>query len=145
MTNADTGQWVPTQGRVCIENAGRSNAMYWIRVLIAWLLSAVAFLGVSKLLPGFRIGSFGTALVVSAVYSILYVVLHFILFKVLWILTIPLVILTLGLIFFVVNAVILWLTNKLIEDFAIDSTATLLMAAVLLTIVNWIIRLVLFI
>jgi putative membrane protein len=119
--------------------------MYWIRVLIAWLLSAAAFLGVSKLLPGFRIGSFGTALVVSAVYSILYVVLHFILFKVLWILTIPLVILTLGLIFFVVNAVILWLTNKLVEDFDIDSTATLLMAAVLLTIVNWIIRLVLFI
>jgi putative membrane protein len=119
--------------------------MYWTRVLIAWLLSAAAFLGVSKLLPGFRIGSFGTALVVSAVYSILYVVLHFILFKVLWILTIPLVILTLGLIFFVVNAVILWLTNKLVEDFAIDSTATLLMAAVLLTIVNWIIRLVLFI
>jgi uncharacterized membrane protein YvlD (DUF360 family) len=44
----------------------------------------------------------------------------------------------------VVNAVILWLTNKLIEDFAIDSTATLLMAAVLLTIANWVIRFVLF-
>ena len=44
----------------------------------------------------------------------------------------------------VVNAVILWFTNKLIEDFAIDSTATLLMAAVLLTIANWIIRFVLF-
>lgn len=119
--------------------------MYWIRVLIAWLFSAAAFLGVSKILPGFRIGSFGTALVVSAVYSILYVVLHFILFKVLWILTIPLVILSLGIIFFVVNAVILWLTDTLVEDFDIDSTATLLMAAVLLTIVNWIIRLVLFI
>jgi putative membrane protein len=119
--------------------------MYWIRVLIAWLLSAAAFLGVSKLLPGFRIGSFGTALVVSAVYSILYVVLHFILFKVLWILTIPFVILSLGIIFFVVNAVILWLTDRLVEDFDIDSTATLLMAAVLLTIVNWIIRVVLFI
>jgi putative membrane protein len=119
--------------------------MYWIRVLIAWLLSAAAFLGVSKLLPGFRIGSFGTALAVSAVYSILYVVLHFILFKVLWILTIPFVILSLGIIFFVVNAVILWLTDRLVEDFDIDSTATLLMAAVLLTIVNWIIRVVLFI
>jgi putative membrane protein len=119
--------------------------MYWIRVLIGWLLSAAAFLAVSKLLPGFRIGSFGTALVVSAVYSILHIVLHFILFEILWILTIIPVILTLGIIFFVVNAVILWLTNKLIEDFDIDSTATLLMAAVLLTIVNWIIRFVLFI
>jgi putative membrane protein len=119
--------------------------MYWIRILIGWLLSAAAFLAVSKLLPGFRIGSFGTALVVSAVYSILHIVLHFILFKIFWILTIPLVILTLGLIFFVVNAVILWLTDKVVEDFGIDSTATLIVAAVLLTIVNWIIRLVLFI
>jgi putative membrane protein len=118
--------------------------MYWFRVLIAWLLSAAAFLAVSKLLPGFRIGSFGTALVVAAVYSILHIVLHFILFQVLWILTIIPVILTLGVIFFVVNAMILWLTNKLVEDFDINSTATLLMAAVLLTIVNWIIRFVLF-
>ena len=119
--------------------------MYWIRVLIAWLLSAAAFLGVSKLLPGFRIGSFRTALVVSAVYSILHIMLHFILFEVLWILTIIPVILTLGIIFFVVNAVVLWLTDKIVEDFGIDSTATLIMAAVLLTIVNWIIRVVLFI
>jgi putative membrane protein len=118
--------------------------MYLVRVLIAWLLSAAAFLGVSKILPGFRIGSFGTALVVAAVYSVLYVVLHFILFQVLWILTIPLVILTLGIIFFVVNAVILWLTDKVVEDFDIDRTATLLMAAVLLTIVNWVIRFILF-
>src|SRR5262245_135251 len=118
--------------------------MYWIRVLIGWLLSAAAFLAVSKLLPGFRIRSFGTALVVSAVYSILYIVLHVILFKVLWILTIIPVILTLGIIFFVVNAVILWFTDKIVEDFDIDSTATLIMAAVLLTIVNWIIRFVLF-
>jgi putative membrane protein len=118
--------------------------MYLVRVLIAWLLSAAAFLGVSKILPGFRIGSFGTALVVAAVYSVLYVVLHFILFQVLWIMTIPLVILTLGIIFFVVNAVILWLTDKLVEDFNIDRIATLLMAAVLLTITNWIIRFILF-
>jgi putative membrane protein len=118
--------------------------MVLFRVLIAWLLSAAAFLGVSKLLPGFRIGSFGTALVVAAVYSALYVVLHFILFRILWILTIPLVVLTLGIIYFVVNAIILWLTNKLVEDFAIDSTATLLIAAVLLTIANWIIRFAVF-
>jgi putative membrane protein len=119
--------------------------MYWVRVLIAWLLSAAAFLGVSKILPGFRIGSFGTALVVAAVYSILHIVLHFILFEVLWVLTIIPVILTLGVIFFVVNALILWFTNRLIEDFDINNTATLIMAAVLLTIANWIIRFVLFI
>lgn len=118
--------------------------MYWLRVLIGWLLSGAAFLGVSKALPGFRIDNFGAALVVSAVYSLLHVVLHFILFKILWILTIPFVILTLGLIYFVVNAIILWLTDKLVEDFHIDNLATLLIAAVLLTVVNAIIRFVLF-
>jgi putative membrane protein len=118
--------------------------MYWLRVLIAWLLSGVAFLGVAKILPGFRIQNYSTALVVSAVYSMLYIVLHFILFKVLWLLTIPFVILTLGIIFFVVNAVILWLTDRIVEDFAIDNTVTLIIAAVLLTILNWIIRVVLF-
>ena len=83
-------------------------------------------------------------MVVAAVYSLLHIVLHYILFQILWILTIPFVILTLGLIYFVVNAVILWLTDRLVEDFHIDSTATLLVAAVLLTIVNGIIRFVVF-
>jgi putative membrane protein len=118
--------------------------MYWIRLLIGWVLSAAAFLGVSKVLPGFHIKSFGTALVVSAIYSVLYVVLYTI-FHALWILTTPLVILTLGLIYFVINAVILWLTDKLVEDFQITNPVTLLIAAVLLTIVNAIIRFVLFI
>jgi putative membrane protein len=115
-----------------------------IRILIAWVLSALAFLGLSKLLPGFHVRAFGTAMVVAAVYSLLHIVLHYILFQILWLLTIPFVILTLGLIYFVVNAVILWLTDRLVDDFHIDSTAILLVAAVLLTIVNGIIRFVLF-
>lgn len=118
--------------------------MYWLQVLIGWLLLGVAFLGISKALPGFRVASFGTALVVAVIYSLLHMVLHFILFQVLWILTIPFVILTLGLIYFAVNAMILWLTDKLVGDFHIANLATLVMAAVLLTVVNAIIRFVLF-
>jgi putative membrane protein len=123
---------------------GRSKAMYLIRVLIAWVLSAAVFLGVSKVLPGFYVRNFTTALMIAAVYGVLHIILHFIFFRVFWILTIPLVILTLGLIYFVVNALILWLTDKTVEDFSIDTTTTLIIAAVLLTIANWIIRFVLF-
>lgn len=118
--------------------------MYWFRILIGWLLLGVAFLGVSRVLPGFRIASFGTALVVAVIYSLLHMVLHFILFQILWILTIPFVILTLGLIYFAVNAAILWLTDKLVGDFHITNLATLVIAAVLLTVVNAIIRFMLF-
>jgi putative membrane protein len=113
--------------------------MVLIRFVISWLLLAAAFFGVAKVLPRFRIGSFRTALVASAVYSVLYIVLYAI-FNVLWLLTTPLVILTLGLIYFVINAVILWLTDRLVDDFEVENTATLLVAAVLLTIANSIIR-----
>jgi putative membrane protein len=117
--------------------------VYGLRLLIGWLLSGLAFLGVSKALPGFRIGGFGTALVVAGVYSLLHVVLHFLLFRIFWMLTLPFVILTFGLVYFAVNAVILWLTDKLVEDFRIDGLATLVIAAVLLTVLNAIIRVVL--
>lgn len=115
-----------------------------IRIVIAWLLSALAFFGLSKILPGFHVRSYGIALVVAAVYSLLHIALHFVLFQVLWILTIPFVILTLGILYFVVNAVILWLTDKIVDDFHIDSTGILIVAAVLLTIVNGIIRFIVF-
>jgi uncharacterized membrane protein YvlD (DUF360 family) len=45
----------------------------------------------------------------------------------------------------VVSAVILWLTDRIVEDFDIDNTTTLIIAAVLLMILNWVIRVVLFI
>ena len=111
-----------------------------IRLLISWVLSGAAFLGLSKILPGFRVGSFTTALVVAAVYSVLHLVVYVILFKIFWVLTIIPVVLTFGLIHFVVNAAILWLTDKLIDDFEIDGLVTGLVAAVLLTIANSVIR-----
>ncbi|MBI3325656.1 MAG: phage holin family protein, partial [Nitrospinae bacterium] len=73
-----------------------------MRLLISWVLSGAAFLGLSKILPGFRVGSFTTALVVAAVYSVLHLVVYVILFKVLWVLTIIPVVLTFGLLYFVV-------------------------------------------
>src|SRR5919106_5042146 len=107
-----------------------------IGLLISWVLFAAVFLGLSKLLPGFHVQSFGTALIVSAVYSIL----HILLFKILLILAFIPVILTFGLFIFVINAVILWLTNLLIDGFNIDSIPVALVAAVLLTIANNVIR-----
>jgi putative membrane protein len=107
-----------------------------IGLLVSWVLFAAVFLGLSKLLPGFHVRSFGIALIVAAVYS----VLHILLFKIFVILAFIPVILTFGLFIFVINAVILWLTHLLIDGFEIDSIVTGLIAAVLLTIANNLIR-----
>jgi putative membrane protein len=107
-----------------------------MRLLLQWILSALSFMIVSHLLPGFHVRSFGSALVVAAVYG----VLHVLLFRVLLILAFIPVILTFGLFVFVINALLLFLTDALLEQFKIDSFLTALVGAVLLTLLNGIWR-----
>src|SRR5438552_9129969 len=111
-----------------------------MRLLLQWILYALSFMIVSKLLPGFYVRGFGSALVVAAVYG----VLHVLLFRVLLFLAFIPVILTFGLFIFVINALLLFLTDALIEQFKIDGFFTALVGAVLLTILNGIWRWLLF-
>lgn len=110
--------------------------MWLMWLIISWMLFAGAFLGVSKVLPGFQVRNYGTALIVAAVYSLL----HLFLFKIFLILAFIPVILTFGLFIFVINAFLLWLTDLLIDGFEITGVGTILLAAVLLTIANNLIR-----
>ncbi len=99
------------------------------------LLSGVIF-GIAQLLPGIRLKDFTTAIIVAIVFSIF----NFLFFWLLAFLALPLMLITFGLFAFVINAGLLWLTDKLIENFEIKNTMTLFIAAFLITIGNWLIR-----
>jgi putative membrane protein len=103
-----------------------------LRLLLQWVLSAVSFTVLSKFLPGFHVRSFGTAMLVAAVYGIL----HVLLYRILVIVAFIPVFLTLGLFTFVISAFLLFLADKLIDGFKIDNFLITLAAAVLLTILN---------
>ena len=109
-------------------------------ILIYWLLSSLGIFGISYVMPGVRIRSYGTALVVAAVYG----VLNYLLFKLFLILAFPFVVLTFGLFVFVINAFLLYITDKLIDDFEIKNFLTTIVMAVLLSIVHSGIRYVLY-
>ncbi len=111
-----------------------------MRLLLQWILSALSFIIVSKLLPGFHVRDFGSALVVAAVYG----VLHVLLFRVLVFLAFIPVFLTFGLFILVINAFLLFLTDALLDQFKIDGIPTALGGAVVLTILNGIWRWLLF-
>jgi putative membrane protein len=111
-----------------------------LRLLLQWVLSAVSLTVLSKFLPGFHVNSFGTAMTVAAVYGIL----HVLLYKVLVILAFIPVLLTFGLFTLVINACLLFLADKLVEDFKIDGFFMTLIAAVALTMLNNIWRWLLF-
>ena len=111
-----------------------------MRLLLQWILSALSFMIVSYLLPDFHVQNFGGALVVAAVYG----VLHVLLFGVLVFLTLIPVILTFGLFIFVINALLLYLTAEILKQLQIENFFTAIVGAVLLTILNWIWRRLLF-
>ena len=104
--------------------------MILLRPIIEVLATAGLLLVLATALPGVRLKSYRTAVIVALVYGLL----NFFLGTVIgWILFIPMF-LSLGLLGLVINAVMLWLTDKLIDDFEIDSLKTTLIMAVLLTI-----------
>ena len=104
-------------------------------LLLYFLLMAATMLALSKILPGFRVAGWGPAIVASVVLAILNAILKPILF----VLTLPLTILTLGLFLFVLNAIMLGLTAKLVKGFEIPGGfGTTLLASLILAVVSMI-------
>jgi putative membrane protein len=107
-----------------------------VRLIIDVLATAGLLFVLASALPGVRLKSYGTAVIVALVYGLL----SFFLGRLIgWILFIPMF-LSLGLLGLVINALMLWLTDKLVEDFEIDSVKTTLIMAVLLTIGQFVVN-----
>jgi len=100
--------------------------------LWSFLLLSVAIFIVANFMPGIKIKSMGTTLLVALVYSLV----NFLLGWLLRFLALPFIFITFGLFNFVVNAVILWLTDVLMDDFEIDGLLNTLIAAFLITVIN---------
>ena len=108
--------------------------------LIYLLLSAGSLTLIARFLPGFHLRNFGHAVLAAGVYGVLQTVLSGILSVIAFI---P-IMLTFGLFVFVINAFILFLTDKLLEGFQIENLTTTLVGAVALTVLNGFWRFLLF-
>jgi putative membrane protein len=108
-------------------------------VLHLVVLTATVLL-LARFLPSVRVKSVGAAILVAVVFSLLNFFLGWFIRAVLFV---PAV-LTLGLLFLfvplIVNTVMLWLTDKLIRTFAIETMGGLLTSAAVITAVNWLLQ-----
>jgi putative membrane protein len=108
-----------------------------MHTLLHIAILAVTVLAIARFLPDVEVKGFGTAVVVSIVFSVLNFLLGWVIHAVLFV---P-ALLTLGLLFFfvpfIVNTAMLWLTDKLIATFEIKSLRALLTSAAAITVVNW--------
>ncbi len=103
-----------------------------LRLLLHWIVNAIALLIVSRIVPGFQVATLGAALVAVVVIGLLNVTLGFFL----KILTLPLGILTLGLFFLVINALILKLASGVVPGFVVRTFAAALVGAIVLALLQ---------
>ncbi len=95
------------------------------------LLAGVIFI-LARMMPGIRVAGYGTALLVAVIYGLINVTLG----SILKILTIPFIIISVGVFLLLINTFLLWLTDQILEDFEIEDMGTTFIAAVIITIAD---------
>lgn len=102
------------------------------KALIHLLLNAAVFLVLSKVLPGFYVSGWGSAILASLALGLVNATIGL----ALKIITFPLILLTFGLFLFVVNAIVILLVAFLVPGLSINGFLPALIAAVILSAVN---------
>lgn len=105
-----------------------------MRLILLWLLNAVALLAVAYLMPAsIHVASFGTALLAALLLGLVNAVLR----PLLLLLTLPVTLLTLGLFIFVINGLMFWLAGSLIKGFAVGGFWPAVFGSVLYSVISW--------
>ena|SRR3989339_370749 len=103
-----------------------------MKLILRWIINALALLVVSELIAGFFVDSFYHALIAALVLGLLNAIIR----PLLIIITLPVNILTLGLFTFVINAFLLWFMSTFIAGVDIIGFWSALGAAIILWAVS---------
>ncbi len=107
-----------------------------MRLVIKWLLSALALLAVTYIYTGVQVSSFTSALIAAAVIGLLNMVVR----PVLVVLTLPVTIITLGLFLFVINALLFWAASGLLPGFHVNGFVAALIGSLIYSLLGLIIE-----
>jgi putative membrane protein len=103
-----------------------------MRWIVHWIVNAIALLVVSHFVQGFEISGFGSALIAVVVIGLLNATLGLLLKFV----TLPLGILSFGLFFLVINAVILKFSSVFVPGFAVNGFKAAFLGALALAVIQ---------
>jgi putative membrane protein len=106
------------------------------RLIINWLLSAIALLATAYLMPGIRVDGLLIAMIAAVVIGLVNGTLG----ALLKFITFPLTLVTLGLFWLVINGLMLWLASNLTPGFYVDGFLSAFFGALLLSIINMVLH-----
>ena len=104
------------------------------RILIGWGVNVVSLLVVDWIFDSVSIGRWGSIILAAAVLGLANAILK----PILALLTLPIIIFTLGIAYFFLNVLMLLIAEWVTPDFSIDGFWTYVGATIVVSIVNWV-------
>ncbi len=104
-----------------------------LRLLLIWILNALALLTVANFLPGIHLGGFGDALVAALFLGFVNTLIR----PVLLLLTLPVSLLTLGLFIFLINGLLFWFIGSILKGFVVDGFWYGVAGSILYSFFSW--------
>lgn len=108
--------------------------------LVHWLLASLALLMTAYFVPGFQVDGFISALIAAVVVGFV----NIFIWPVLAILTLPLTVVTFGLFLLIVNGIALKIAAALTPGFVIVGFMPAVIGSLVLTVIGWLMRFVVF-
>ena len=105
-----------------------------MRLLIAWIINALALFALPYVFTGIHVTNFVSALIAALVLAIINTIIR----PILVLLTLPVTILTLGLFIFIINGLIFLGVANLVQGFQVLSFWHAVGASILFSILAWI-------
>ena len=104
-----------------------------MRILLTWVINAVALLGVALLMPSISVSNFGAALVAALVLGLVNTLIR----PVLVFLTLPVTLLSLGLFILVINGLLFWFVSSFVPGFQVGGFWSAFWGALVFSIISW--------
>jgi putative membrane protein len=105
-----------------------------MRLVLSIVFNAVALYATAMVVPGIAFnGTILNLLVAGALFGLFNLIVR----PVAMLLSIPLLVLTLGLFYFVLNGLLLWAASFFLPGYAVDGLVAGILGSLVFTIVNW--------
>ncbi|MFC0167849.1 phage holin family protein [Pseudoduganella danionis] len=104
-----------------------------MRLVLTWLINAIALLAIPYLMHSVEVTSLGAALVAALVLGLVNTLIR----PVLLLLTLPVTLVSLGLFIFIINGFMFWLVAQWVDGFHVDSFLSAIGGALLYSVISW--------
>ena len=105
-----------------------------MRLLLTWLINAIALIALPYVVSSITVDSFLTALLVAIVLGFVNAIIR----PILVILTLPVTILTLGLFIFVINGLLFWAVGSFVPGFHVGGFWPGVFGAIVYSLISWV-------